>query len=211
VRLPAARAADGQGVHGSSASGGVGDAFADTAAADGAVARPATQTERAEPFETALDGVTQERRVHLCTGVLRRGGAILMVASRYGNHDRPLWNLPGGRQEPGELFSDAVRREFSEETGLDVRVEGILYVSESYDPTAATHFINLTFAVSSEGEPVQPTGDLHAVECAWVPIEEVSKRVAVRVVREPLCSYLSGEGRTYFGYPDAGITIEFRD
>ncbi|HXP92522.1 MAG TPA: NUDIX hydrolase [Candidatus Binatia bacterium] len=155
--------------------------------------------------------MNSERRVHLCTGVLRRENAILMVASRYRNHDVPLWNLPGGRQEPGELLADALRREFKEETGLDAHVERLLYVSESYDPRTATHFTNVTFAVSADGEPVQPSADLHAVECAWVPVEDVGKRVAVRVVREPLCSYLAGEARNYFGYADAGITIEFRD
>lgn len=149
--------------------------------------------------------------MHLCTGVLRRGAAILMVASRYPNHDVPLWNLPGGRQEPGELLEHALQREFKEETGLDVTVERVLYVSESFDRATATHFTNVTFAVQTGGEPTQPSGDAHAVECAWVPIEEVGKRLAVRVVREPLCSYLAGETRNYFGYADAGITIEFVD
>jgi ADP-ribose pyrophosphatase YjhB (NUDIX family) len=153
----------------------------------------------------------QERRVQLCTGILRRGDAILLVASRYQNHPEALWNLPGGRREPGELLADALRREFREETGLEVRVDRVLYVSESYDPATATHFTNVTFAVSADGEPAQPAGDLHAVECAWVALGEVRQRLAVGVVREPLCAYLAGENRNYFGYPDAGITIEFRD
>lgn len=155
--------------------------------------------------------MTRERRVHLCTGVLRRGPAILMVASRYPNHPAELWNLPGGRQEPGELLDEALRREFLEETSLDARVGGVLYVSESFDRSTSTHFTNVTFAVCAEGEPRLPGGDLHAVACAWVPVDEVAKRVAARVVREPLCAYLSGEPRTYFGYADAGITIEFND
>lgn len=175
------------------------------------MAAPADQTQSAQPVKTALDGVIPERRVHLCTGVLRRLDAILMVASRYPNHAAPLWNLPGGRQEPGELLDAALRREFKEETGLDVRIEQVAYVSESFDRATATHFTNVTFAVAAEGEPTQPAGDLHAVECAWVPIEQVEKKLAVRVVREPLCSYLAGEARTYFGYADAGITIEFND
>jgi ADP-ribose pyrophosphatase YjhB (NUDIX family) len=149
--------------------------------------------------------------VHLCTGVLRRGDAILMVASRYPNHAAPLWNLPGGRQEPGELLGDALRREFLEETGLEIEVGRVLYVSESYDRATATHFTNVTFAVAGGGEPVQPAGDAHAVECAWIPVADVGKKTAVRVVREPLCSYLAGDPRSYFGYADAGVTIEFKD
>jgi ADP-ribose pyrophosphatase YjhB (NUDIX family) len=175
------------------------------------VAAPAREAQPAQPLETALDGVIPERRVHLCTGVLRRGRAILMVASRYPNHDVPLWNLPGGRQEPGELLEHALQREFAEETGLAVLIGRVLYVSESFDRSTATHFTNVTFAVEADGEPAQPSGDAHAVECAWVALEDVGKRLAVRVVREPLCSYLAGEPRNYFGYADAGITIEFSD
>lgn len=161
---------------------------------------------------TPLDGLkSTDRRVHLVTGILRRGASILMVASRYPNQDRPLWNLPGGRQEPGELLGDALRREFKEETGLEVALERVAYVSESYDPTASTHFINVTFIVRSEGEPAQPAGDLHAVACEWVPIAEVAQRLRVGVVREPLCAFLAGDARNYFGYADAGITIEFAD
>lgn len=134
-----------------------------------------------------------------------------MVASRYPNHERLLWNLPGGRQEPGELLDGALRREFKEETGLDVTLDRVAYVSESYDRATSTHFTNVTFVVHAEGEPVQPSGDLHAVACEWVSIDDVPNRLVVRVVREPLCAYLAGEPHNYYGYPDAGITIEFSD
>src|SRR5271165_1224855 len=81
-------------------------------------------------------------RVHLCSGILARAGRILLVASRYPNHATPLWNLPGGRQRPGELLEAALRREFLEETGLSVAVERLLYISESYDRATGAHFLN---------------------------------------------------------------------
>jgi ADP-ribose pyrophosphatase len=135
----------------------------------------------------------------------------LLVASRYPNHARPLWNLPGGRQEPGELLDETVRREFREETSLEVSVDRLAYVSESYDPRTSTHYTNVAFEVSGAGEPRTPPDDAHAVECAWFAIEDLAKKLAVRVVREPLTSYLSGDARRYFGYADAGVTVEFFD
>lgn len=41
-------------------------------------------------------------------------GRLLMIRRR----DNGLWDLPGGRVEPGERVEDAATREFLEETGL---------------------------------------------------------------------------------------------
>jgi len=146
----------------------------------------------------------------VCTGILERNGALLLVASQYPNHPEPLWGLPGGRPRPAELLEDALVREFREETSLDVRVGALLYLSESYDDSGGVHVINATFAVSADGEPCRAV-DAHVVDLAWVPREEVAARVAVRVVRTPLLAYLAGDERRYYGFAEAGITIRFAD
>ena len=133
----------------------------------------------------------------------------MLVASAYPNHSDPLWNLPGGRQNQGELLTAALQREFMEETGLEISVGALLYISESYD--GATHFTNATFDVSSTGEPKLPLGDAHIVALEWVPLTQLDRRLTVRVVREPLLAYLNGDSRRYFGYAEAGISIVFAD
>jgi 8-oxo-dGTP diphosphatase len=147
--------------------------------------------------------------VHLATALVRRGSEILLVASRYPNHPKPLWNLPGGRQQPGELLVETAIRELQEETGLPGSARGLCYVSESYD--AQMHFINTAFAVDATGEPAagRVDGD-HVVEAAWVPVREIAQRIIVSVVREPLLAFLEREQR-YAGYAEAGVTIEFPD
>jgi ADP-ribose pyrophosphatase YjhB (NUDIX family) len=168
--------------------------------------------------------------IALATGLLLHKGRVLLVASSYPNHPQPLWNLPGGRQQPGELLVETVVREVFEETGLRVRAKELAYISESYD--GAEHFINVTFRVvmaRSRGRPSSfdtraaqddttratraaqdDTGRDHVVEVAWVPLADVGARIAVRVVREPLLAYLRGAlALRYSGSHDAGVTIEW--
>lgn len=150
-------------------------------------------------------------RIHLSTGILRREGRLLLVASRYPNQPRALWNLPGGRQEPYELLDQTLRRECREEAGIEIAIERLAYIAESYDISTATHFTNHAFAIRSSDEPRLEAGDAHAVACEWVDERELAGRLEVRVVREPLLAYLAGDVRGYYGYPDAGITIAFND
>jgi ADP-ribose pyrophosphatase YjhB (NUDIX family) len=135
----------------------------------------------------------------------------LLVASRYPNHAQPLWNLPGGRQRHVELLEDALAREFREETGLAIEIDRLLYVSESYDGATGTHFLNFTFAVRADGEPRAAVDDAHVVALEWVAHDQIASRLPIAVVREPLLAYLSGGERRYFGFREAGITIEFAD
>lgn len=157
-------------------------------------------------------------RVVIATGLAIRGTAeracVLLVASRYTNHPEPLWNLPGGRQHPGELLAETAERECLEETGVRVRAGELAYVSESYDEKG-THVINATFYVTPlDHSPLVLPFDRgehdHVVAAEWVPLAEIASRVSVAVVREPLLACLQGGlDRRYAGFGEAGITIEW--
>ena len=147
---------------------------------------------------------------HLATALIRRGGAVLLVASRYPNQPQPLWNLPGGRQRESELLSETALRELREETGLHGTLRGLAYVSESYDGEA--HYTNFTFAVDAGGDPKIPEDESdHVVAAEFVRVEELNDRIAVAVVREPLLAFVRGESSGYAGYAEAGISIVFPD
>lgn len=56
----------------------------------------------------------------VASGVLIEGGKVLLI-----KHEKlGVWIYPGGHVEPDETPSEAVRREFFEETGLEVEPVG---------------------------------------------------------------------------------------
>jgi ADP-ribose pyrophosphatase YjhB (NUDIX family) len=71
-----------------------------------------------------LAGAAPEPRAVTVEAVCRQiDGRVLLCR----NH-RDEWELPGGRPEVGELFSDCVRRELRAQTGVDVTVDDVLGV-----------------------------------------------------------------------------------
>lgn len=68
-------------------------------------------------------------------------GKILLVKHRKGA--RQYWVLPGGRLEYGETFTECAVREVKEETGLDVHVEKIIFLSEAIAPDRSRHIVNV--------------------------------------------------------------------
>lgn len=82
-----------------------------------------------------------------------------------------LWSVPGGTLEPGELLTDAVRREVLEETAVAIEVGDLLGILEwPGDP----HYVILDYVATPEGDPT-PTPSDDAAEARWIPLEEVAR------------------------------------
>ena len=59
--------------------------------------------------------------------VVERGGCVLMI-QRDTPVGRGLWSMPGGFIDRGELVEEGAVREVSEETGLQVEIQGLIGV-----------------------------------------------------------------------------------
>lgn len=78
------------------------------------------------------------------TGVLVEDGSVLLVEQVL--RERSHWNLPGGRLETGETLESCLKREMREETGLDVEIGELLYVTDRFK-TLGGHVVDMSFSV----------------------------------------------------------------
>ena len=65
-------------------------------------------------------------------GVLIENGKILLI--QHHKEDKKYWLVPGGGVDWGESTSEALIREYKEETNLDIEVESFLFLSETIAP-----------------------------------------------------------------------------
>jgi len=79
-------------------------------------------------------------------GILIEDGRILLI--EHTKNDKKYWLVPGGGIDWGESASEALIREFKEETSLDIEVEKFLFISETIAPDKQKHVINLYFKIN---------------------------------------------------------------
>jgi ADP-ribose pyrophosphatase YjhB (NUDIX family) len=96
-----------------------------------------------ESKETRSGGIFKVRP----SGVLIEDGRLLLL--RQAVTAKRHWSLPGGALEHGETIEHCLVRELKEETGLEVKVGDLLYVTDRI--TGKDHVVHMTFLVSNGG------------------------------------------------------------
>lgn len=62
-------------------------------------------------------------------GICEHNGKILLLKIRSkSSHDAGKWEIPGGKVKRGEFFDAALKREYLEETGLEINVDSLYNV-----------------------------------------------------------------------------------
>jgi phosphatase NudJ len=102
--------------------------------------------------------------------VVRKGDRFLLVHER--KHGQ-RWYLPAGRVEPGESFFDAAVRETLEETGIPVRLDGLLRVEHSPSPDGSMRVRVLFTASPVDDRPPRAVPDEESLGAAWVRLDEL--------------------------------------
>ena len=120
--------------------------------------------------ETSAGGLVLDRRSPDASGAL---------IGRLDRRGRLLWSLPKGHVEPGETAEQTAVREVAEETGISGRILAPLgtidfwFVAEGRRIHKTVHH----YLLLAEGGELSDE-DVEVTEVAWVPLSELSERLA---------------------------------
>lgn len=110
-------------------------------------------------------------------GILVEKDQILLVKERWGK----LWELPGGGVKSHELLLDALKREFTEETGIEIENIKLYTVLEDFiyaeDRDEAWHSIRLIYQVKKIAGSLRTSGNKDDIIAAeFLPLTNLHQR-----------------------------------
>lgn len=107
--------------------------------------------------------------IRIVAAEIERQGAFLITQRRAEAALPLLWEFPGGRVQPGETDSEALRRAISHRLGVDTQVgHRVLHVTHTYDGYTLDMVV-YRCAVIGDPQPVR------VKDLAWVRPEEFGK------------------------------------
>ena len=122
--------------------------------------------------------------------VVRKGDNFLLVQER--KHGQ-RWYLPAGRAEPGESLAEAALRETLEETGVPVRLLGVLRLE--HNPLGREARVRALFLAEPIDEtPPKSWPDDESLQAAWVSLPELDDYELRSDEVETLLRYVASGG-----------------
>jgi ADP-ribose pyrophosphatase YjhB (NUDIX family) len=108
---------------------------------------------------------------------------VLLVNDSYG------WTLPRGSTEVGESFLETSRREGIEETGFEIDVHEVAFVTE-YKTQEYGQYLQVFYSASIISDNAEPPNEDEISEIKFVSINELRKYLKSRPLVIPLENWI---------------------
>ena len=113
-------------------------------------------------------------------GICEYDGKILFLKVRSrSSHDAEKWEIPGGKVKKGEFFDQALKREFMEETGLEINIDSLYNVIQNEYTACKTNekikSVQLIMKVSSGTDEVKISAEHD--DYKWFTHEELKELI----------------------------------
>lgn len=106
--------------------------------------------------------------IEVAAGLIFREGKLLITQRHAHTHLGGLWEFPGGKREAGETYEQCLRRELTEELGIEVEVGDLFEEITHAYPEKTVHLRFFTCRwIQHEPRP------LGCAAVAWVAREEL--------------------------------------
>ena len=112
-------------------------------------------------------------------GILLRNGRVLVAAEYVA--EVFCWKFPGGGVKADESAEDALRREYREETGLEIEIGALLHAPGTlFSPWSRANYTPMYWRIAADGEPVVP-----AHEPVEIGFKDPAEIIASDIVADP--------------------------
>lgn len=123
-----------------------------------------------------LDSREYPDRPMVAVSVLIKSGSKVLLVKRRFNPGSGKWSIPGGLIELGETVREAALREVYEETGLSVKLDGLLnvvdYIERDEKGSIRFHYVLICFLAYVDG-PLFIRSSEEVEDVMWVEESEV--------------------------------------
>lgn len=131
----------------------------------------------------------------VCGGIVEKDGKILLVQEAK-ESARGLWNIPAGHLDAPERIIDGAMREIKEETGFDVKLDGLLGVYQYIVMNGQRMTIRFQFKASVvSGKLKFPKDEI--LDAKWFTPKEIlamdDSKLRSPAIKESVRDYLSGK------------------
>lgn len=130
--------------------------------------------------------------MRLAAGVIvLKEDSILLV------YEKGHWSLPKGKREPNESMHETAIREAKEETGFDVVIKDVAFVTE-FIKKSNKHYLQVYYEAEIVGGKVEindPDQEIEAVE--FVPMEKLDQYLSFKPRLFPLKKWIEHRKTDY--------------